>query len=228
MESYAKLCEQTLNLLFPKENPPVVQQTTISTDFSHPGGMRVGITAFGLPRTFNLVAGVSEFKSFIDNNSKVKLDLRFVQTESLPTGEIPRYNAPGVCYMVTPQSLSPNSRSKMPSGMKAEIVVYDAQNLTSCFGGLQWSYTVPFICIPYTTSMSWDYGWQTPLGPGLVHEFTHALYTILGAKGFRGLPNIDRANDYGYTDQNDPGWLNFRRHCLDLITQDMADVLMKA
>jgi hypothetical protein len=61
----------------------------------------------------------------------------------------------------------------------------------------------------------------------LVHEFTHALYTILGAQGFQGLPNIDKAPDYGYTEQNDPGWLNFRKYCLEKITQEMANALMK-
>ncbi len=129
--------------------------------------------------------------------------------------------------MVTLQSLSPESKAKMPSGMKTEIVVYDTQDKVNCFGGLQWGYTTPFICIPYSNSSKWDPGWKTSLAPGLVHEFTHALYTILGAKGFQGLPDIDKANDYGFTDQNDPGWRNFRKYCLGLITQEMADALMK-
>ncbi len=230
MENYEKVLEQALNILFPKENAPQAQQTTappIPPSFSQPGGMKVGLTAFGSPSTFNLIEAISEFKSFIDNNSRVKLDVHFVQTEKLPPEEIPRYNVPGICYMVTPQSLSSVSRAKMPSGMKAEIVVYDTQNRINCYGGLQWGFAVPFICIPYSTSSQWDHGWRTPLGPGLVHEFTHALYTILWNKGFRQVPNIDKANEYGYTDQNDPGWLNFRKHCLSLVTQEMADVLMK-
>ncbi len=226
MIDYAKLLEQALDLLVPKESAPQTQETAPEMPLTYLGGMKVGLTAFGSPSAFNLHAAVNEFKSYVENNSKVKLDLRFVQEGNLPAEEIPQYNAPGVCYMVTPQSLSPISRSKMPSGMKTEIVVYDTQDRVNCFGGLQWGYTVPFIAIPYTNSSNWDPGWKTSLAPGLVHEFTHALFTILTAKGFSGLPNIDKANDYGYTDQNDPGWLNFRKYCLELITQEMADVLM--
>ncbi len=230
MIDFAKLLEEALGLLTPKEaTPPQPQQTTPApTSLSYPGGMKVGLTAFGSPYTFNLGAAINEFKSFIENHSKLKLDLHFVQTDKLPPAEIPRYNAPGVCYMVTPQSLSPVSRAKMPSGMKTEIVVYDTQDRVNCFGGLQWGFTVPFICIPYSNSSTWDPGWQTSLAPGLVHEFTHALYTILGQRGFPGLPNIDKANEYGYTDQNDPGWLRFRKYCLGIITQEMADSLNKA
>jgi len=223
---YSKLFEVALGLLQPKEKVAREKETVSPPSLSYPGGMKVGLTAFGSPSAFNLNTSVREFKSFVENNSLVKLDLRFVHEGNLPAAEIPRYNAPGVCYMVTPQSLSSVSRAKMPSGMKTYIVVYDTQDRVNCFGGLQWGSSVPFICIPYSNSSTWDHGWQTSLAPGLVHEFTHALYTILNAKGFQSLPNIDKANDYGYTDQNDPGWLNFRKYCLRLITQEMANTLM--
>ena len=192
-------------------------------------GMKVGLTAFGSPSKFNLHSAINEFKSYVENNSKIKLDIRFVQDGNLPAAEIPQYTPklPEVCYMVTPESLSTASRAKMPAGMKTEIVVYDTQDRVNCYCGLQWGNAVPFICIPYSNSSKWDPGWRTSLAPALVHEFTHALFTILGAKGFQGLPNIDKANKYGYTDQNDPGWHKFRRHCLGLITQEMADALMK-
>ncbi len=226
---FAKLLEQAFDLLKPQETAPKAetQEPVIQPQLTYPGGMKVSLTAFGSPSVFNLRTAVNEFKSYIENNSKIKLDLRFVEEASLPAAEIPQYNAPGLCYMVTPQSLSPASRAKMPSGMKTEIVVYDTRDRVNCFGGLQWGYAVPFICIPYSNSSKWDRGWQTSLAPGLVHEFTHALFTILKNKGFQGLPNIDKANDYGFTDQNDPGWLNFRKYCLGLITQEMADALMK-
>ena len=216
-----------LDLLKPPENAPNAQEHTDQLTLTYPGGMKVGLTAFGTSSSFNLRAAINEFKSYIENNSKLKLDLRFVQEGNLPDAEIPRYNAPGECYMVTPDSLSQISRGKMPSGMKTDIVVYDTRDRVNCYGGLQWGFDVPFICIPYSKASTWDYGWQTSLAPGLVHEFTHALFTILGKKGFQGLPNIDKANDYGYTDQNDPGWLKFRKYCLGLITQEMAGTLMK-
>jgi hypothetical protein len=226
MVDFGKLFEQALDLLKPQETAPPTQEPAVQPILSYPGGMKVGITAFGSPNNFNVLAAVNEFKSYIENNSKIKLDLRFVQEADLPDAEIPQYNVPGVFYMVTPQSLSPVSRAKMPSGMKTDIVLYNTRNRINCFGGLQWALQVPFICIPYSNSTSWDYGWKTSLAPGLVHEFTHALYTILTTKGFHGLPNIDKANDYGYTDQNDPGWLKFRKYCLEIITQEMATVLM--
>ena len=188
--------------------------------------MKVGLTAFGSPQNFNLLTALTEFKSFVEENSKLKLDINFVQEAKLPVEEIPRYDPTKECYMVTPQSLSPESKEKMPFGMKTDIVVYDTQNRVNCFGGLQWGTVVPFICIPYSNAFTWDSGWKTSLAPALVHEFTHALYTILGSKGYQGLPNIDKANDYGYTEQNDPGWINFRKYCLRLITEEMAQTLM--
>lgn len=223
---YLKLVEAALNLLKPQEKVTREEENIDARLLSYAGGMKVGITAFGSPSAFNLNASIREFKSFIEDSSLVKLDLRFVHQGNLTAAEIPRYNAPGVCYMVTPQSLSPASRAKMPSGMKTDIVVYDTQNRVNCFGGLQWGSSVPFICIPYSNSSRWDPGWRTSLAPGLVHEFTHALYTILTVKGFKGLPDIDKANNYGYTDQNDPGWINFRKYCLRLITKEMANTLM--
>ncbi len=225
MSDYAKILQQAFDLLLPKEASPQKDEA-LSQPLTFPDGMKVGLTGFGSPYRFDLNVAVREFKSFIEENSKVKLDLRFVQVGNLPPEEIPRYNAPGTCYMVTPQSLSPVSRAKMPSGMKTDIVVYDTQDRVNCFGGLQWGFETPFICIPYSNSSTWDPGWKTALAPGLVHEFTHALFTILSHKNFQNLPNIDKADIYGFTNQNDPGWMQFRKHCLGLITQEMANALM--
>jgi hypothetical protein len=215
MMSLAELWQRLLDFFWPP--PPL----------TYPGGMKVSVTAFGQPSTFSLSKAVREFKSFIEDNSSIKLDIHLVQEDKLPAAEIPQYETPGTCFMVTPQSLSTQSRAKMPSNMKTEIVVYDTQDRTNCFGGLHWGYPVPFIAIPYSNSLIWDLGWKTSLAPGLVHEFTHALYAILRAKGFDGFPDIDKANDYGFTDQNDPGWIKFRKYCLGLITQEMANALMK-
>ena len=52
-------------------------------------GMKVGLTAFGSPSKFNLHSAINEFKSYIENNSKIKLDIRFVQDRNLPAAEIP-------------------------------------------------------------------------------------------------------------------------------------------
>jgi len=216
MVDFAELWKRILELLNPKPPP-------LHTE----GGIKVGLTAFGSPSKFNLCVALNEFKSYIENNSKIKLDIRFVQEDNLSTAEIPLYDATKQCYMVTPQSLSNDSRTKMPSDMKTDIIVYDTQDRVMCFAGLHWSHAVPFICIPYNNSSSWDRGWKTSLAPALVHEFTHALFTILESKGFKGFPNIDKANDLGYTEQNDPGWHKFRKYCLGLITQEMADALMK-
>jgi hypothetical protein len=196
-------------------------------DLRRPGGMKVGITAFGAPSRYKILKGISEFQSFIEDNSYLKIDIWFVQENNLPAGEIPPYEGRG-CYMVTPESLSSDSKGRMPSGMKTDIVVYDTQLRDKCYGGLTWGHrNPPFICIPYNNHQGWDSGWKTSLAPTLVHEFTHALYHLLEAQGILGLPNIDRAHDYPYTEEGaDPGWIIFRKWCLGKITQEMAATLM--
>ena len=199
-------------------------------DLRRPGGMKVGITAFGSPSRYKILEGISESQSFIEDNSKLKIDIWFVQESNLPAGEIPPHKNMG-CYMVTPESLSSDSKGKMPSGMKTNIVVYDTQLREKCFGGLTFGFRKPpVISVPYNNDSGWDRGWKTSLAPTLVHEFTHALYALLIAQrieGFKDLPDIDRANDYNYTEEEaDPGWIIFRKWCLGKITQEMAATLM--
>ena len=202
-------------------------------DFLNPNGMKVGLTAFGSPSKFNLLKAIAEFKQYVENNSPLKLDLQYVQNANLPESEITLYDQDSECYMVTPGSLSLGTRAKMPSGMKTDIVVYDTQDRVKCVTGLTWdidlpSIVVPFICILYSNLSSWDFGWKTSLAPALVHEFNHAIYFLLARKGFTGLPDIDKATDLGYTEENDPGWLRFRKYCFGLITQEMVDALVKS
>ncbi len=207
-------------------NPKILPE-----DFRNPNGMKVGLTAFGSPSKFNLLKAIDEFKQYVENNSPLKLDLQFVQDTSLPAPEIKLYDPAKGCYMVTPDSLSPGTKAKIPPGMRTDIVVYDTQDRVNCVTGLTWdtnvpNVVVPFICIPYSNLSSWDFGWKTSLAPALVHEFNHAIYFLLEKKGFTGLPNIDKATDLGYTEQNDPGWLRFRKYCYGLITQEMVEALM--
>jgi hypothetical protein len=189
--------------------------------------MKVGLTAFGSPSRYKILEGISEFQSFIEKNSKLKIDILFVQESNLSAGEIPPYKD-GEYFMVTPESLSSDSKGRMPSGMKTDIVVYDTQLREKAVGGLTWgNENPPFICVPYNNDQPWDPGWKTSLAPTLVHEFTHALYALLEDKGIEGLPNIDRANDCNYTEEEaDPGWFIFRKWCLEKITQEMAATLM--
>ena len=199
-------------------------------ELRRPGGMKVGITAFGSPKRYKILEGISEFQSFIEKNSKLKIDIIFVQESNLPAGEIQPYKNTGR-HMVTPESLSSDSKGKMPSGMKTNIVVYDTQDrVPICYGGLTWGFRKPpQINIPYNNNAKWDDGWKTSLAPTLVHEFTHALYDLLRAlriEGFKDLPNIDQAHEYDFTEAADPGWISFRKWCLDKITQEMADALM--
>ena len=77
-------------------------------ELRRPSGMKVGITAFGLPKRYKILEGISEFQSFVAENSKLKIDICFVQESNLPAGEIPPYKIMG-CYMVTPDSLSSDS-----------------------------------------------------------------------------------------------------------------------
>jgi len=201
-------------------------------DLRYLNGLKVGLAAFGSPSKFNLLKAIAEFKQYVENNSLLKLDIHFVQDANLPIPEIKLYDSAKGCYMVTPDSLSSATKAKMPADMKTDIVVYDTQNLVNCVTGLTWDIdlpkiVVPFISIPYSNLSSWDFGWKTSLAPALVHEFNHAIYFVLARKGFNGLPDIDRATDLGYTEQNDPGWLRFRKYCFGRITQKMADALME-
>ena len=198
-------------------------------DLRRLGGMKVGITAFGSPKRYKILEGISEFQSFIENNSKLKIDIWFVQESNLPAEEIQPYNNTGR-YMVTPESLSSDSKGKMPSGMKTNIVLYDTQDRVPIWGG---GMTLgfrnpPHISVPYNNNAGWDPGWKTSLAPTLVHELTHALYALLKVQGILGLPDIDRADAIHYTDEAaDPGWIIFRKWCLEKITQEMADALME-
>ena len=134
MLNLAELWQRLRDYLKPPPPPPK----------GSPGGMKVGLTAFGSPSKFNLYSAINEFVSYVENNSKIKLDLRFVQDGKLPAVEIPQYapKLPEVCHMVTPESLSTASRAKMPVGMKTEIVVYDTQDRVNCYCGLQWGNAV--------------------------------------------------------------------------------------
>ncbi len=208
----------------------LVQPPPKPETFRNPAGLKIGLTAFGTPSKFNHLKATAEFKQYVENNSLLKLDIYFVQNANLPVAEIKLYDQTKNCYMVTPDSLSPGTKAKMPPGMKTDIIVYDTQDRVNCVTGLTWdtnvpNVVVPFICIPYSNLTNWDYGWKTSLAPALVHEFNHAIFFILKRKGFTGLPDIDKAVELGYT--NDPGWLRFRKYCYGLITQDMVNALMQ-
>jgi len=202
-------------------------------DLRRPGGMKVGITAFGSPRRFKILEGISEAQDFIENNSKLKIDITFVQeSNNLPAEEIQPYNNTPR-YMVWPESLSSNSKGKMPTDMKTNIVLYDTQDRVPIWGGgLALGFEKPpHISIPYNNNNYWDEGWKTSLAPTLVHELTHCFYDLLKTKriaGSENLPKIDQADTIHYTDEaTDPGWIIFRKWCLEKITQEMADALME-
>ena len=89
MIELGKLLEQVLDLLQPQETAAQIQEPPTQLELTYPGGMKVGITAFGSPSKFNLRAAINEFKFYIENNSKLKLDIRFVQETNLSPAEIP-------------------------------------------------------------------------------------------------------------------------------------------
>jgi hypothetical protein len=117
--------------------------------------------------------------------------------------------------------------------MKTNIVLYDTQDRLPVWGGglaLGFRET-PHISIPYNNNAKWDEGWKTSLAPTLVHELIHALYALLTTKmveGFEDLPDVDKADECDYTDEeSDPGWKIFLKWCLGKITQKMTDALME-
>jgi len=62
--------------------------------------------------------------------------------------------------------------------------------------------------------------WKTRTATALVHEFYHSLSYLLTVKGHK-LPDPDKANSYGYTTENDPGWVRFDKFIYGQITDKM-------
>lgn len=208
---------------------PVTQPQRLKPTGPMPGRflIKVGIAVFGIPTYFNIDAAISEFQTFVQVNSKLDLKITIGKYPNLQSNEIHQIPGTGGRSFVDPKFLSAETRSKLPSDVAVKIAIYDVLNTTTYWGGATYPpssvITVPFIGIPFGGSVrAWgvEPNWRTRTATALVHEFYHAIKQILTRKGFK-LPDCDKANDFGYTTENDPGWIRFDKFIYGQITDEM-------
>lgn len=209
----------------PVKQEPAKQQPTGSIPSRFP--LKVGISVFGTPSYFNVDAAISEFQNFVQANSKLDLQITLSKHSKLAPNEIHEIPGTGGRSFADPKYLNPETRAKLPSNVAVKIVIYDLQNTTTYWGGATYPAStlinVPYIGIPFGESIkSWgvEANWKTRAATALVHEFYHAIKQTLTRKGHK-LPNPDKANDYGYTTANDPGWIRFDKYLYGQLTDAM-------
>ncbi len=196
--------------------------------------MKVGVSVFGYPSYFSIQESLSEFQSFVQANSRLDLQIVLNQFPPLAPDEYhPIPERPG-CKFVDPWYVHPETLAKLPLGVAVQIVIYDIQNTDPGYGGRAYqpsaqTRNLPFIAIAFGESIRWwpiEANWKSRTGTALVHEFYHSLTQLLQAKGL-SLPDADKANAYGYTTENDPGWVRFDKFLYGQITDQMYAALTK-
>jgi len=194
--------------------------------------LKIGVTVFGTPSYFDVDAAVSEFKNFVEANSKFNLQITINKYPPLALDEYHSIPERSGCTFVDPWYVRPGTLAKLPLNVAVQIAIYDVQSTTPCYGGLTFqpsnqTRNAPFIGIIFGDSVkSWgvEPNWKTRTATALVHEFYHAL-NILAAKKGHSLPNPDEANRYGYTTENDPGWIRFDKFLYGQITDEIYKAL---
>jgi hypothetical protein len=190
--------------------------------------LTVGITLFGTPSYFDVDSAVSEFQNFVQENSKFNLQIMIRKYPRLALDEYHPIPESKGCTFVDPWYVHPETLAKLPLNVAVQIMIYDIQSTITCFGGRAYqpspqTRNAPFIGIPFGDSISWwevEPNWKTRTATALVHEFYHSLSYILARKGHT-LPDPDKADFYGYTKVNDPGWVRFDRFLYGQITDKM-------
>jgi hypothetical protein len=215
----------------PQPSQPPKQKSTGPIPSRFP--FKVGIAVFGTPSYFNVDAAISEFQNFVQANSKLDLQMTVNRHPNLQPNEIHQIPGTGGRSFADPKFLSQETRAKLPSDVAVKIAIYDVQNTTTYWGGATYPpspvINVPYIGIPFGGSVrTWgvEPNWRTRTATALVHEFYHAIKQILTRKGYK-LPNCDKANDYGYTTENDPGWIRFDKFIYGQITDEMYLALVQ-
>ena len=216
----------------PQPTPSTAPST--STHLSPRYPIIIGITVFGAPSYFNIDVAVSEFQDFVQANSKLNLQITLSKYPPLALDEYHVIPEAGGCTFVDPWYVHSETLAKLPFNVAVQIMIYDIQSTTTCSGGRAYqpspqTRNAPFIGIPFGDSIKWwavEPNWKTRTATALVHEFYHSLTTLLAAKGYN-LPDADKANSYGYTNENDPGWIRFDKFIYGQITDEMYLSLTK-
>lgn len=197
--------------------------------------MKIGVTIFGAPTYFNVDEAVSEFQNFVQANSKLDLQITMNKYPPLALDEYHIFPNTDGCSFVDPWYVRPETLAKLPMNVAVQIIIYDIQNTKTIYGGATFpasnkTRNVPFIGVAFGDSIKWwgvEANWKTRTATALVHEFYHAITHILAKKGFNNLPDIDKANQYGYNNENDPGWIRFDKYIYGLLTDPMYKNLVQ-
>jgi hypothetical protein len=212
----------------PKKEQPI-QAQPVNARFP----MKIGVTVFGTPTYFNVDEAVSEFQNFVQVNSKLDLQITLNKYPPLALDEFHIISGTDGCSFVDPWYVHPETLTKLPPNVAVQIAICDIQNTKTCYGGATYQASaktrfVPYIGVAFGDSIKWwgvEPNWKTRTATALVHEFYHALSQILVKKGFTNLPDIDKATQYGFNNENDPGWIKFDKHIYGLLTDQMYKVL---
>lgn len=178
--------------------------------------MNISISVFG-DYGYPIDSMISEFKNFVSNNSLIDLNINVGKYLPLQDSEFGQPD-PTWGYFVYPGNLLPSTKQKIPSNVQINILIYDWKNKETGYGGgtlggdASIYPNVPYIGIPLGQHPDFETNpwgpWSNVISQRLTHEWMHALKWILDILyNLTGFPNADGVcEQYGYNDQNDPGW----------------------
>ncbi len=185
--------------------------------------LKTSISVFG---NFPGVAEhITEFKQFIENNSKLRLNLTINYYSKLQDSEI----CPSIpnCYEAT--CLLPATKQKIPFHQMSNIILYEHNwdQKPVCYAGACYCYVgttfVPTIIIPTLWNSDDPWGpWNHTGSQIITHEWMHSLDYTFAYLGYPDFPHLDGiCETLGYNPENDPGWARCYKYFLTLITQNM-------
>lgn len=190
--------------------------------------MNIGLTVFGATPQYPSDEIMLEYKQYVEQNSKFKLNITYNKYPPLQQSEIgywSQQNPP--CYFVSPWSLSPETKAKIPNNVKCNIVAWDTQGANICWAGGTWGpdhglHGISFVSIPFGWAPAEPWGpWKYTYSQAYVHEWLHAVDIILNILGYPDVPSADECGKYGYDGTNDSGWANCYKFMLSTITDEM-------
>lgn len=160
----------------------------------------VGITIWGTAPYFNVQNAISEFKNFIEQNSKLRLNLTVTAHPPLENSEYRSFDTAVFPYL---DNLTANTKSYLTH--RVNILMFDPENRTLAFGGLAWLPPTRLAIIPLKYAA--EPPWQVQMASALTHEFLHTI-------------NVDSQScpALGYNESNDPGWQRCYKYLLSLLT----------
>lgn len=186
--------------------------------------INIGMLIFGKTYTsVNMDIVLNDAKQFLEQNSK--LTINFITSYHPPLALDEQKDFQSGCAWAAPWKLYNSTKALFPKYVSSNVVLYFYSGLGQCYGGGTFGGDygvngVPYSAIPFRETDSPWYGWSYNLTQNVVHEWLHALGSILCERGsYCDLPGIDGAEKRGYT--IDKGWKDWYKDWLSLITDDM-------